>query len=123
LCRLIETTGILFLPVSTSPGKTIHCRRWRQVDTAPNADPELAHIAINQTECGQVYYEGCGAIDQHNRHQQDGLDLEKKVQTMGWHNCAAHSIFGMCIIDAFDWPLVVKEEGTIMVVFGSSLKT
>jgi Transposase IS4 len=88
--------------LSTSPGKTIHRRRWRQVDSAPNADPEVANIAISQTECGQVYYEGCGAIDQHNRHRQDGLDLEKKVQTMGWHNRAAHSIFGMCVVDAYD---------------------
>ena len=97
--------------LSTSPGKTIQRRRWRQVDTSPDADPELCHVQIKQTECGQVFYQGCGMIDQHNRHRQDGLNLEKKVQTMGWHHRGNHSIFGMCVVDAFD--LAVGCQGSI----------
>jgi Transposase IS4 len=70
--------------LSTAPGKIINGRRWRQRDPTPNAKPKLELITINQTEAGQVYYEGCGKIDQHNRHRQDSLNLEKKVQTMDW---------------------------------------
>jgi Transposase IS4 len=66
----------IFTCLSTAPGRTISRRRWQQVDTTPNADPELCLVQIKQTECGEVYYQGCGMIDQHNCHWQDGLDLE-----------------------------------------------
>jgi Transposase IS4 len=87
--------------LSTAPGKVIKRRRWRQRDTTPNAEPDLEEIQIAQTQCGQVYYEGCGKIDQHNRLRQDSLNLEKKVQTMDWSSRANHSILAMTVVDAF----------------------
>jgi Transposase IS4 len=87
---------------SSAPGRVIERRRWRQRDLTPNAEPELETIRLPQPEAVQVYYDGCGRIDEHNRHRQDSLNLEKKVQTMHWAHRANHSIFGMCVVDAFD---------------------
>jgi Transposase IS4 len=87
---------------SSAPGRVIERRRWRQRDTTPNANPELETIRLPQPEAVQVYYDGCGRIDEHNCHRQDSLNLEKKVQTMHWAHRANHSIFGMCVVDAFD---------------------
>lgn len=87
---------------SAGPGKIIKRRRWRQRDPTPNAEPVLEMVHIAQTEAGQIYYEGCGAIDEHNRHRQEHLNLEKKVKTMTWSNRANHTILGMIIVDAFD---------------------
>ena len=87
--------------LSTAPGKVIKKRRWRQRDETPNADPVLEYIEIQQTEAGQVYYEGCSKIDQHNRLRQDSLNLEKKLQTMDWATRANHSILGMIVVDSF----------------------
>jgi Transposase IS4 len=94
---------------SAAPGRVIERRRWRQKDTTPNAAPVLDEIRLPQPEAVQIYYDGCGRIDEHNRHRQDSLNLEKKVQTMSWAHRANHSIFGMCVVDAFD--LAVGSQG------------
>jgi Transposase IS4 len=87
---------------STAPGTVIERKRWRQRDNTPNADPVLEHIRIPQPEAMEVYYKGNGKIDEHNRHRQDSLNVEKKVQTMHWHHRANHSLLAMCVVDAFD---------------------
>ena len=87
---------------STSPGNTIQRRRWRQRDLAPNVDAEVEHVRIQQTELGEMFYDGCQAIDKHNRSRQELLNLEKKVQTMSWSNRANHSILGMCMVDCYN---------------------
>jgi hypothetical protein len=86
---------------SAAPGRVIERRRWRQTDPTPNAAPVLEEIRLPQPEAVQIYYDGCGRIDEHNRHRQDSLNLEKKVQVMSWAHRANHSIFGMCVVDAF----------------------
>ena len=87
---------------SAAPGQVIERRRWRQTDPTPNAAPALEDIRLPQPEAVQIYYDGCGRIDEHNQHQQGSLNLEKKVQTMSWAHRANHSIFAMCVVDAFD---------------------
>ena len=52
---------------SSSPGTIIKRRRWRQRDLTPNADAELEHVRIQQTEMGEIFYSGRQAIDKHNR--------------------------------------------------------
>jgi hypothetical protein len=88
---------------STSPGNPIQRRRWRQHDhPSTNNPPVLEDIAvIRQTECGELYYSGCGAIDEHNRHWQEHLNFEKKMQVMQWDKRANLSILGMMCVDAF----------------------
>ena len=87
---------------SSSPlGNVISRRRWRYTSLAPNAEPELQTVHVHQTQAGETFYDGCQAIDKHNRVQQDLLNLEKKVQTMSWSNRANHSLLGMAIVDSF----------------------
>jgi Transposase IS4 len=87
--------------LSTAPGTIIKRRRWRQRDPTPNAEPMLEIIEIRQTKAGEIFYQGCGKIDQHNRLRQDSLNLEKKVQTMDWASHGNHSIFAMTVVDSF----------------------
>ena len=86
---------------STVPGREIIRQRWRQRDTTANAAPVKELIRIPQPQVVQVYYDGCGKIDQHNRHRQDSLNIEKKVTTTDWAKRANLSIFGMIAVDAF----------------------
>ena len=86
---------------STAPGKLIQRKRWRQHDQTPNADPVLENISITQPEAGEIYYSGCGAIDEHNRIRQEYVDLEKKLKTMKWDTRANNTLLGMCVVDAY----------------------
>ena len=86
---------------STSAGRMISRKRWRQRDQTPNAEPVQEDILIDQPEAGEVYYGGCGKIDEHNRIRQEYIDLEKKLRTMKWNNRANQTLFSMCVVDAF----------------------
>ena len=54
--------------------------RRRQVDQTPNADAERVELSVPQPKVAEVYYIACAKIDIHNRHRQDTLNLEKKVE-------------------------------------------
>jgi Transposase IS4 len=86
---------------SLTNGPPCQRQRWRQVDKTPNAKPELVDIHIEQPEACHIYYSGCGRIDQHNRHRQANLQLEKKIKTMFWHRRVNLSLFSMCVVDSF----------------------
>ena len=86
---------------STSPGMEINRYRWRQRDETPNAAPVRENIRLPQPQVVQVYYDGASKIDQHNRHRQDSLNLEKKVQTNAWERRTNVSIFAMIVVDSF----------------------
>ena len=87
---------------SLEEGAAIQRYRWSQLDkTTPNAEPERVEKNIAQPIAAETYYKGSGKIDQHNRHRQDTLQLERKLQTNDWHKRVNMTIFGMCVIDAF----------------------
>ena len=96
---------------SSAAGSVIKRKRWRQRDLTPNADPTHEHIWIPQTEAGEIFYDGCQAIDKHNRVRQEQFNLEKKVQTMSWSNRANHSLLGMCFVDSYN--LAKGCQGTL----------
>ena len=75
--------------------------RWRQVDTTPNANAERVFVTVDQPKACEVYYSACGKIDQHNRHRQDSLNLEKKIQVRDWAKRVNISLFGMTIVDTW----------------------
>ena len=75
--------------------------RWRQVNKAPNAPPELVNVVVPQPEACGLYYKACGKIDQHNRHRQGNLMIERKVKTTTWWRRVNMSIFAMCVVDAY----------------------
>ena len=58
--------------------------RWRQVSLELDALPENVELTIPQPKATEVYYRTCGVIDQHNRHRQDNLKTEKKLETKKW---------------------------------------
>ena len=86
---------------SSAAGSVIRRKRWRQRDLTPNADPVQEQIRIPQTQAGEIFYDGCQAIDKHNRVRQEQYNVEKKVQTMSWSNRANHSVLSMCFVDCY----------------------
>jgi len=86
---------------SLSPGSPIERSRMRQEDKEPNAEPVKAEIYIDQPEAADLYYSACGKIDQHNRHRQASLMLEKKLITRNWNVRVNQSLFGMSVVDSF----------------------
>ena len=57
--------------------------RWRQVSLELDALPENVELTIPQSKATEVYYRTCSVIDQHNRHRQDNLKTEKKLEMNG----------------------------------------
>jgi hypothetical protein len=86
---------------SLSEGRPYIRQRWRQVDQEPNAEPELVDLVVSQPKACEVYYSTCGLIDQHNRHRQDTLCLEKKIETKNWATRVGSSLLAMMIVDSW----------------------
>jgi hypothetical protein len=63
-------------------------------------------VEVPQPLASEIYYEVCAAIDRHNRHRQDTLNIEKKVKTHDWSKRVNLTIFAMCVVDA--WLLYSK---------------
>ena len=73
--------------------------RWRKVSFELDALPENVELTIPQPKVMEVYYQTCGVIDQHNRHRQDNLKTEKKLETKKWDMRANLTIFLMIVVD------------------------
>jgi hypothetical protein len=74
--------------------------RWRQGEDT-TSDPERLQLSIPTPKVCNIYYNACGAIDQSNRHRQDNLQLERKVETKNWATRVGITILGMCIVDTW----------------------
>ena len=70
-------------------------------DAPDNQDAVRQHLTAPQPEVCEIYYDTCGTIDQHNRHCQDTLQIERKMQTKSWHKRVTTSLFGMYVADAW----------------------
>ena len=86
---------------SLAEGNIICRQRWSQVNKEVNAEPERQERRIRQPKAAETYYTGCSKIDQHNRHRQDTLRLERKLQTNEWHKRVNITIMGMIVVDAY----------------------
>ena len=75
--------------------------RWRQVSLELDALPENVELTIPQPKATEVYYWTCSVIDQHNRHCQDNLKTEKKLETKKWDMRVNLTIFSMIVVDAW----------------------
>ena len=75
--------------------------RWRQVSLELDALPENVELTIPQPKVTEVYYRTCGVIDQHNRHRQDNLKTEKKLETKKWDMRVNLTIFSMIVVDTW----------------------
>ena len=56
---------------------------------------------MEQPKASEIYYNNCASIDQHNRHRQDTLKLETKVETNSWDKRVNTTLFGMCVVDTW----------------------
>ena len=66
-----------------------------------NQEAVRQHLTVPQPEVCEIYYDTCGAIDQHNQHRQDTLQIQKKIQTKGLDKHVTASLFGMYVVDAW----------------------
>ena len=74
---------------------------WIQVDQTPNADAERVELSVPQPKAAEVYYSACAKIDGHNRHRQDTLNLEKKVELKTWNKRFNMGLFAMKVVDTW----------------------
>ena len=86
---------------SLQAGTPVQQMRWTQANRTLNAEPERQERIIAQPKAAETYYKGAAKIDQHNRHRQDTLCIERKLETNQWHKRVATTIFGMIVIDSF----------------------
>ena len=86
---------------SLAPGPQCIRKRWRQIDTTPNAPPEFVEVVVPQPAACAIYYGACGKIDQHNKLRQSSLMLETKLKTTVWSRRVNMSLLGMMIVDSF----------------------
>ena len=75
--------------------------RWCQVSLELDAPPENMELTIPQPKAMEVYYQTCGVIDQHNRHCQDNLKTEKKLETKKWDMRVNLTIFSLIVVDTW----------------------
>ncbi|KAG7341012.1 transposase IS4 [Nitzschia inconspicua] len=74
--------------------------RWRQVDDM-QAEPEREELTVPTPKVCNIFYDTCAAIDRNNRHRQDNLQIERKIETKNWATRAGTTILVMCIVDAW----------------------
>ena len=84
--------------------------RWRQVLLELDALPENVELTIPQPKATEVYYRTCGVIDQHNRHREDNLKTEKKLETKKWDMRVNLTIFSMIVVDT--WLVYSQATGS-----------
>ena len=86
---------------SLNDGKPYERSRWRQINNSADANAERVSLLVPQPKACELYYDTCAAVDKHNRHRQDTLKLEKKVETHSWDKRVNFSILGICIVDTW----------------------
>ena len=75
--------------------------RWRQVINDRFSPPQRVMFEIPQPKACEVYYSTCARVDQHNRHRQDTLQLERKLKCHSWHIRVGISLLGIIITDTW----------------------
>ena len=66
-----------------------------------NAEPYNVELTIPQPKAAQIYHDICGKIDQHNRHRQETLKLDLKLQKHDWSKIVNLSILATTMVDAW----------------------
>ena len=89
----MDCDRIYFISTASSlqDGKDYSRIRWRQPDLPDeefggvnDEEAERQELTVSQPKCSEIYYKTCAEIDQHNRHRQDTLRVERKMQTKSW---------------------------------------
>lgn len=80
---------------SLSAGHIIERTRWKQIDKAPNAEPERRDLTVKQPKVCEQYYSACSKIDRHNRSRQSNLMMETKVRVNVFDKRLNTTVFAM----------------------------
>jgi hypothetical protein len=59
-------------------------QQWWQIGDDLKADPMRVELSIPQPKATETHFTACSKINQHNRHFQDTLMLERKLVTTDW---------------------------------------
>ena len=97
---------------SLAEGNPYQRIRWRQQELdlnlndnedrgSNNEDPIRQELTVPQPKCSEIYYDVCASIDQHNRHRQDTLRIERKIETKSWDKRVTTSLFGIYVVDTW----------------------
>ena len=80
--------------------------RWRQqeldyehFDKVNNEEEVREELVVAQPKYSEINYDTCAGIDNHNRHRQDTLGIERKIETKIWDRCVTTSLCGMYVVD------------------------
>ena len=66
-------------------------------------------LEVPQPKAAEIYYSCCGKVDQNNRHRQDTLRIEHKLETNNWAARVNMSIVAICIVDTWlVWKLTTE---------------
>eukprot|EP00978_Attheya_sp_CCMP212_P007953 scaffold18506_cov37-Attheya_sp.AAC.1 len=102
---------------SLQEGEEYIRNRRRQVDTAPNADPERVELQVSQPRAAENYYSTCGSVDQHNRHRMDTLNVEtNSKQRNGANGSTCLSL--ACVLWILGWHGVKQQPVNLYRVGG-----
>ena len=71
------------------------------METTVNAEVERVELVVKQQKICEIYYDVCGMIDQHKRHRQDTLMVERKSVTDNWTKRVNLSILTMFMVDTW----------------------
>ncbi|KNC85700.1 hypothetical protein SARC_02111 [Sphaeroforma arctica JP610] len=81
---------------TTKPGTTISRMRVRNDGNTIAAK----EVRCQQPQLVEQYFIYNDIVDRHNRHRQDTLNHEKKLEVRTWHKRVATSLLAMCIVNA-----------------------
>ena len=82
-------------------GEEIFRQRYRNVSDDPEAPAEKVAIQVKQPLAIEMFYEGAGLIDQHNKMRAAELRIDRGLKTKDWSKRANFGVFGICTVDAY----------------------
>jgi hypothetical protein len=83
---------------SLAPGRPHVPQLWRQVD---GDEARRVEVPILTPKACEVYNDTCAAIDKSNRHRQDTLKLQRKLETNNWATRVGTTILEIIFVDSW----------------------
>jgi hypothetical protein len=95
-CRFFITTTC-----GIGEGETITRKRLRQLNKSGRAQPDKVIIDVDVPKAIEMYYEGAGTIDRHNRIRAAELRMDRNLATKHWDKRFNLGVLGIICVDAY----------------------